>query len=59
MTLPDYWLWSLDARWRVTAAVSVVAGIDNLADKRLDETGALYPYPETGRYVHAGIELAF
>lgn len=59
VTLPDYWLWSLDARWRVTAAVSVVAGIDNLADKRLDETGALYPYPETGRYVHAGIELAF
>ncbi|PTS72467.1 TonB-dependent receptor [Stenotrophomonas sp. HMWF022] len=59
ITLPGYWLWSLDARWRVTGTVSVLAGVDNLANKRLDETGALYPYPETGRYVHAGIELGF
>ncbi|MNT39233.1 catecholate siderophore receptor CirA [compost metagenome] len=58
-TLRGYWLWSLDARWRITDTVSVLAGVDNLANKRLDETGALYPYPEAGRYVHAGIELGF
>ena len=58
-SLPDYWLWSLDARYAITDSLSVVGGIDNLADKRPDERSALYPYPETGRYVHAGIELGF
>ncbi len=57
--LPGYWRWSLDARYRVTPKVALVAGVDNLADKRLDETSALYPYAETGRYWHAGITLAF
>ncbi len=59
VSLPGYWLWALDARYAVTTRVSLVGGIDNLADKRLDETSALYPYAETGRYVHAGIELGF
>ncbi|MCC7635378.1 TonB-dependent receptor domain-containing protein [Stenotrophomonas rhizophila] len=59
VTLPDYALFSLDTRWSITPKLSLVAGIDNIADKRLDETGALYAYPETGRYVHAGFELAF
>jgi len=59
VTLPDYTLVSLDTRWAITPKLSMVVGIDNLADKRLDETGALYAYPETGRYVHAGFDLAF
>lgn len=59
VTLPDYTLVSLDTRWSITPKLSLVVGIDNLADKRLDETGALYAYPETGRYVHAGFDLAF
>mgnify|MGYP004723434791 FL=1 len=59
MTLPDYALVSLDIRWAITPKLSMVVGIDNIADKRLDETGALYAYPETGRYVHAGFDLAF
>lgn len=57
--LPGYWRWSLDARYRLTPRVSLVAGVDNLADRRLDETSALYPYAETGRYWHAGFNLAF
>jgi len=59
VTLPDYGLVSLDTRWAITPKLSMVVGIDNIADKRLDETGALYAYPETGRYVHAGFDLAF
>ncbi|WP_102944333.1 TonB-dependent receptor [Stenotrophomonas sp. VV52] len=59
VTLPDYALVSLDTRWAITPTLSLVVGIDNIADKRLDETGALYAYPETGRYVHAGFDLAF
>ena len=59
VTLPDYWLWSLDTRYRITPTVALVAGVDNLADKRLDQSSALYPYPETGRYWHAGIDLSF
>lgn len=59
VTLPDYTLVSLDTRWAITPRLSMVVGIDNIADKRLDETGALYAYPETGRYVHAGFDLAF
>lgn len=59
VTLPDYALVSLDTRWSITPRLSMVVGIDNIADKRLDETGALYAYPETGRYVHAGFDLAF
>lgn len=59
VTLPDYALVSLDTRWAITPKLSLVVGIDNIADKRLDETGALYAYPETGRYVHAGFDLAF
>lgn len=57
--LPDYTLVSLDTRWSITPRLSMVLGVDNLADKRLDESGALYAYPETGRYVHAGFDLAF
>lgn len=59
VTLPDYGLVSLDTRWAITPKLSLVVGVDNIADKRLDETGALYAYPETGRYVHAGFDLAF
>lgn len=59
VTLPDYGLVSLDTRWAITPKLSMVVGVDNIADKRLDETGALYAYPETGRYVHAGFDLAF
>ncbi|WP_325167146.1 TonB-dependent receptor [Stenotrophomonas sp. S41] len=59
VTLPDYALFSLDTRWAITPKLSMVVGVDNIADKRLDETGALYAYPETGRYVHAGFDLAF
>jgi len=59
VTLPDYTLISLDTRWSITPTLSLVAGIDNIADKRLDETGALYAYPETGRQLHAGFDLAF
>ena len=59
VTLPDYTLVSLDTRWAITPKLSLVLGVDNIADKRLDETGALYAYPETGRYVHAGFDLAF
>lgn len=57
--LPSYTLWALDARYAISAHISLVGGIDNLADKRPDESSALYPYPETGRYLHAGIELGF
>ena len=59
VTLPDYALFSLDTRWAITPKLSMVVGVDNIADRRLDETGALYAYPETGRYVHAGFDLAF
>ncbi|MFT3762280.1 MAG: TonB-dependent receptor [Pseudoxanthomonas sp.] len=59
VSLPAYSLLSLDARYRITPKIAVTAGVDNLADKRLDETSALYPYPETGRYFHAGIDLGF
>lgn len=59
VTLPDYALVSLDTRWSITPKLSLMVGIDNIADKRLDETGALYAYPETGRYIHAGFDLAF
>ena len=59
VSLPAYWRTSLDARYRITDTLSVSAGVDNLADKRLDESSALYPYAETGRYWHAGINLVF
>ncbi|MER2176383.1 MAG: hypothetical protein ABS955_01645, partial [Stenotrophomonas maltophilia] len=59
VTLPDYALFSLDTRWSITPKLSMVVGIDNIADRRLDESVALYAYPETGRYVHAGFDLAF
>ncbi len=59
VTLPQYTLLSLDTRWAISSRLNLVLGVDNLANKRLDEGSALYPYPETGRYVHAGIDLAF
>src|SRR5690606_23771494 len=42
VTLPDYPLVSLDTRCAITPRLSMVVGMDTLADKRLDETGALY-----------------
>ncbi len=59
ITLPDYTMLSLDTRWSITPTLHLVVGVDNLTDKRLDETGVLYPYPETGRYFHAGFDFGF
>lgn len=57
--LPAYTLWSLDLGYRISERVSLRGGIENLADERLNESSALYAYPETGRYYHAGIQLSF
>ncbi|WP_043690885.1 TonB-dependent receptor domain-containing protein [Luteimonas huabeiensis] len=57
--LPGYPLWSLDLGYRIGERIALRGGIENLADKRLDPSSALYPYPETGRYVHARVELGF
>ncbi|KLI98013.1 TonB-dependent receptor [Luteimonas sp. FCS-9] len=57
--LPGYRLWSVDLGYRLTERIALRGGIENLTDERLDETSALYAYPETGRYVHAGVEVGF
>ena len=57
--LPAYMLWSLDVGYRISERLSVRASIENLADERLDERSALYPYPETGRYYNVGLTLGF
>lgn len=57
--LPAYTIWSLDLGYRITDRVSVRGSIENLADERLNESSALYAYPETGRYYNVGINLSF
>lgn len=57
--LPAYTIWSLDLGYRITDRVSVRGSIENLTDERLNESSALYAYPETGRYYNVGINLSF
>ncbi len=57
--LPGYTLWSLDLGYRITDRIRLRGGVENLTDERLAETSALYSYPETGRYVHVGVNLGF
>lgn len=57
--LPAYTLWSLDVGYRISEMLSLRASIENLGDERLDESSALYPYPETGRYYNVGLTLSF
>lgn len=57
--LPAYRLWSLDLGYRINERVALRGGVENLANERLDQSSALYAYPETGRYVHARVELGF
>lgn len=57
--MPAYTIWSLDLGYRITDRVSVRGSIENLTDERLNESSALYAYPETGRYYNVGINLSF
>nr|WP_255699482.1 TonB-dependent receptor [Luteimonas sp. Y-2-2-4F] len=57
--LSGYPMWSLDLGYRIGERIALRGGIENLADERLDQSSALYAYPETGRYVHARVELGF
>ncbi|MCW4456244.1 TonB-dependent receptor [Flavobacterium sp. MXW15] len=57
--LPAYTLWSLDLGYRISDRVSLRGSIENLGDERLNESSALYAYPETGRYYNVGISLGF
>lgn len=57
--LPAYTIWSLDVAYRITDRVSVRGSIENLTDERLNESSALYAYPETGRYYNVGLNLSF
>jgi len=57
--LPGYPLWSLDLGYRITPRIALRGGVENLANERLDQSNALYAYPETGRYLHANVEIGF
>lgn len=57
--LPGYPLWSADISRSLDNGVVLRAGVQNIADMRLSERKADYPYAETGRLLWAGINYSF
>lgn len=57
--LPGYPIWSADVSRSLDNGVVLRAGIQNIADMRLSERTADYPYAETGRLVWVGLNYSF
>ncbi|RIV80119.1 TonB-dependent receptor [Aurantiacibacter xanthus] len=56
--LDAYSLWGLDASHAVTDRLTLKAGVDNIFNKRLADSSALYSLAEPGRVVFVGLGVA-
>lgn len=57
--LPGYTLWSIDLSHRLTDAVTVRGGVQNIANERLAEKSSLFTYAEPGRLYWVGLNYRF
>jgi len=57
--LPAYWLFSLDASFKLSENLSLRGSVENLANKTLYEDSTLYPFAEIGRAYHLGLTFNF
>jgi len=59
VTLPAYWLHSLDANYKLSENLNLRASVENLANKTLYDDSTLYPYAEIGRAYNLGLTFNF
>lgn len=57
--LPGYTLWSVDIAWRATEAITLRAGMENISDERLSDSGGAYSTADPGRLYYAGLQVSF
>ncbi|WP_407353341.1 TonB-dependent receptor domain-containing protein [Luteimonas sp. R10] len=59
IAVPADTLYALDLRYRISPALSLRGGIDNITDARQDSVDLEYPYPQVGRNYYVGFDLSF
>jgi len=59
VTLPAYWLHSLDLSYRLSENLSLRGSVENLTDKTLYEDSTLYPFAEIGRAYNLSFTFNF
>ncbi|TLX54907.1 TonB-dependent receptor [Stutzerimonas nosocomialis] len=58
-SVPAYSLWHLELSQRITDALSIRGGIENLTDKAFSDTSDNFTFAEPGRTYHLGVSLSF
>ncbi len=57
--VPADTLYAFDLRYRISTALSLRGGVDNITDARQDSIDLEYPYPQMGRNYYVGFDLSF